>query len=134
MPDMDPDELRKASAQIRERHDPLASEEPECIDPDELDDAADEWEAQEWSWLALLREVSKLDEETTDWIGASDDTFLEQFDPWAVLRKAVSLRKRLEAAEKWIGDAKFFLESQVKRGTEDRLDAAELLAGLAGEE
>lgn len=54
---------------------------------------ADAWDAHikridalERSWLALLREVSKLDRETTDWEGADDRTFLEEFDPWDVLR------------------------------------------------
>ena len=45
----------------------------------------------EKSWLVLLREIAKLDNET-DWDGADDDTFLEQFDPWHLLRRASALR------------------------------------------
>jgi hypothetical protein len=36
-------------------------------------------------WLLLLREISVLDTET-DWHGAADHTFQEQFDPRAVIR------------------------------------------------
>ena len=55
----------------------------------ELRTAADAWEKLEKSWLALLRQVSKLDPETQDWDGADDGTFLEEFDPWVILRRLV---------------------------------------------
>jgi hypothetical protein len=38
---------------------------------------------------------------------------------------------RVEAEEKWIAEVREFLKSQVRRQTEDRTEAAELLAALA---
>jgi hypothetical protein len=51
-----------------------------------------ELEPYEKSWLALLREIAKLDRET-DWEGADDDTFLEEFDPWHLLRNEAAPRE-----------------------------------------
>jgi len=80
MTDMTPDELRKWAdfefANLPETHAKAYA-------------AADAWEKLEKSWLALLRQVSKLDPETQDWDGADDGTFLEEFDPWVILRRLV---------------------------------------------
>jgi len=69
--------------------------------PGECDAHAAAWEAdiaqRERDWLALLQEISKLDREPTDWEGADDSTFLEEFDPWDVLRTEAA---RIEALER----------------------------------
>lgn len=48
-------------------------------------------------WLALMHEIAKLSDamglDDGDWADADDDTLHEQFDPWTVLREAISRLK-----------------------------------------
>ena len=69
-------------------------------------------ETLEKSWLALLWEIAKLDD-GTGWEGADNGTFLEQFDPWHVLRRIVAEHKTLDEFK-----ASFDLyDNAIRRGT-----------------
>jgi hypothetical protein len=47
---------------------------------------------QDKTWLALLQECAKLSDamglDDGDWVEAGDETLMEQFDPWVVIRQA----------------------------------------------
>lgn len=71
------------------------------ISRSELNELRSEIEQHRNDWLAMLREVAKVsdalgldgfDFDPDDgWSHADDDTLLEQFDPWSVIRKVQSL-------------------------------------------
>lgn len=55
-------------------------------------------ESDTYGWKPLMREIAKLSDalglDDGDWEQADEDTLLEQFDPWTVIRSAIDRLKR----------------------------------------